>query len=117
MNNRNRSIGLNLFLFFISVFFLTSSSSNVYDTDAASARYETTKALVERHDLSIPGGHGVMGPDGRNYSCYGIGWPALAAPVYLIGKYLGNPEDAVSLMNQVFGAGSAALVFFFSVSL
>ncbi len=110
-------IGYNLFVFFLCLFFLTSSPSNVYDTDAASARYEVTKALVERHDLSIPKGMGVRGPDDRDYSCYGIGWSVLAAPAYVIGKYMGNPEGAVSLMNQIFGAASAVLVFFFSISL
>jgi 4-amino-4-deoxy-L-arabinose transferase-like glycosyltransferase len=110
-------IALNLFLLFVLVYALTSSDVTVYDTDASHARYEVTKSIVERFDLSIPKGLGVTGPDGRDYSWFGLGSSALAVPLYSIGAHVGTPEYAVSLMNQLMGAATAVLVFLFSLSL
>jgi hypothetical protein len=120
MGNRDRStifISLNLFLFFISIYWLTSSDIMLYDTDASIARYEVTKSIVERFDLSIPEGIGFKGNDGREYSWYGLGQSLLAVPFYIIGKTIGTPESAVSMMNQVIGAAVPVVVFLFALSL
>jgi hypothetical protein len=106
-----------LFMFFMSVFLLTSSHVNATDTDASRARYEVTKGLVERCDLSIPDGFGVIGRDGKDYAWYGIGKSVLAVPFYLAGKMAGKPESVVSIMNQLYGAASAVIVFLFCILL
>jgi hypothetical protein len=110
-------IALNLFLLFVAVYALTGSDVTVYDTDASHARYEVTKAIVERFDVSIPKGLGVKGTDGRDYSWFGLGSSALAIPLYSIGEYVGTPEYAVSMMNHLIGAATAVLVFLFSLTL
>ncbi len=115
-DERVRFIASYLFIFFVSVFLLTSSDSNVTYTDASQARYEVTKAIIERYDLSIPSGLGIRGADGQDFSWYGIGQSILAIPFYVVGKYISNPA-AVSIMNQLFGAAAAVLVFLFAVSL
>jgi len=120
MKNRGKTvwfISLNLFLFFTAIYLLTSSYTSVYDTDASNARYQVTKSIVERFDLSMPTGMGVKGIDGRDYSWFGLGNSLLAVPFYIIGKYLGTPENAVSIMNLLIGSATAVLVFMFSVAL
>jgi hypothetical protein len=89
----------------------------LYDTDASTARYEVTKSLVERFDLSIPDGLGFKGVDGREYSWYGLGQSLLAVPFYIFGKTISTPESAVSMMNQVIGAAVVVVVFLFALSL
>lgn len=39
-----RSIAFYIFMFFVSIYLLTSSDTTVYDTDASLARYEATKS-------------------------------------------------------------------------
>ena len=41
----------------------------------------------------------------------------MAVPFYVVGKIIGNPEVAVSLMNQLFGAATGVLIFFFAIAL
>jgi 4-amino-4-deoxy-L-arabinose transferase-like glycosyltransferase len=117
-NEMVRFIAFNLFVFFVSVYLFTTSANNICETDASRARYELTKSIVERFDLSIPDGLGFKGADGKDYSWYGIAFSALAVPFYFVGKLAGVlPENAVSIMNQLFGAATAVLVFLFSIAL
>ena len=106
-----------LFLLCVSLFLLTTSLFNATYTDASRARYETTKALVERGDLSIPDGSGIKGRDGKDYSWYGIGKSLLAVPFYVAGEIVGRPESVVAIMNQLYGAASVVVVFLFCLSL
>jgi hypothetical protein len=96
---------------------LTSSYSTVYETDASNARYQVTKSIVERYDLSIPPENGVKGVDGRDYSWFGLGSSLLAVPFYVIGKYFNTPENTVSIMNLLVGSATAVLVFMFAIAL
>jgi 4-amino-4-deoxy-L-arabinose transferase-like glycosyltransferase len=110
-------IALYLFVLFFSIYVLTCSDMMLYDTDASAARYEVTKSLVERFDFSVPDGLGFKGTDGSEYSWYGLGQSLVAVPFYILGKAIGTPEDAVTLMNQVIGAAIAVVVFLFALSL
>ncbi len=97
---------------------LTSSGNSVFDSDASLARYELTKSIAERLDYSIPSGFGVRGPDGRDYSWFGIGFSLFSLPFYFIGKLSGsNPGQAVSLINHLVGAAAVLLVFRFLIAL
>jgi len=117
MNAVTRAISFNLFIFFVSVYLLSTSPINISDTDVSQARYLVTRSIVEEFDLSIPSGLGVKGVDGRDYSWHGLGQSILAIPFYIIGKYISAPENAVSIMIQIFGAAIAVLVFLFSTVL
>lgn len=118
MNAVVKYIAFNLFAFFVSVYLFSASGNNICETDASQARYLVTRSIVEKFDLSIPDGLGVRGADGRDYSWFGIGYSALAIPFYFAGKLASvNPENVVSIMNQLFGASTAVLVFLFSISL
>lgn len=117
-NKMLRFIAFNLFAFFVSVYLFSAFGNNICETDASQARYLVTRSIVEKFDLSIPDGLGVRGADGRDYSWFGIGYSALAIPFYFAGKLASvNPENVVSIMNQLFGASTAVLVFLFSISL
>jgi 4-amino-4-deoxy-L-arabinose transferase-like glycosyltransferase len=114
----NRLIAYYLFGLFVSLYLLTSAGDIVLDSDSSRARYEVTKSIVERFDLSIPHGLGIKGHDGRDYSWYGLGYSVLSVPFYGIGKSAGiNPEKTVSILNQLTGAATGVLVFLFSVAL
>lgn len=111
-------IVFNLFFFFISIYFLTSSRINIYITDVSQARIEVVKSIIERLDLSVPESIGIRGADGRGYSLFGIGSVLLAIPFCLAGKLLGIPPvNILSVMNQLIGAATVVLVFLFSISL
>jgi hypothetical protein len=110
-------IAIYLFLFFLAVYLITSSHWTVYATDASNARYQVTKSIVEKYDLSIPKGMGVEGIDGRDYSWFGLGSSALSIPFYVIGKLIGTPENAVSIMNLLIGSATVVLIFLFSAAL
>jgi len=110
-------IVLYLFLFFFAVYLITSSHSTVNNTDASNARYQVTKSIVEKYDLSIPKGMGVEGIDGRDYSWFGLGSSALSIPFYVIGKLIDTPENAVSIMNLLIGSATTVLIFLFSAAL
>src|SRR4030042_3137685 len=114
MNKELRVIIIRLFIFFVSIYLLSTSPTNIVDTDASQARFLVTRSIVEEFDLSIPSGLGVRGADGRDYSWYGLGQSVLGIPFYIFGQYIGNTENAVSIMPQVFGAATAVLVFLFS---
>ena len=116
-NRKVRYLAFNLFVFFISVYLFTASGFNFFQTDASRARYEVTKSIVERGDLSIPEGLGFKGVDGRDYSWYGLGQSLLMVPFYIIGKAIGTPENTVSMMNQVMGAAVVVILFLFAIAL
>jgi len=117
-NETVRLIIFYLFTFFIAVYFLSTSIRNFYNTEASQLRFQVTKSIVERFDLSVPEGTGMRGSDGREYSWLGVGSAILAVPFYIAGKLIGGtPENAVSVMNQIFGAATVVLVFLFSASL
>jgi len=116
-NKEERPIAFKLFVFFIVIYLLTASGLNFYHIDASELHIEVTRSLIERFDLSVPETVGMRGADGRYYSWLGIGSALLAVPFYIIGKLIGSPEIGVSIMNQIVGAATVALIFLFSVSL
>src|SRR3989337_3370611 len=100
------------------VFFI--SLSTFFAIDQYISRYEVTKSIAERFELSIPEGSptSIKGVDGRTYSIYGLGWPILAVPLYMIGKIFGHcPITHVFLLNPLAGAATVTLVFLFSIAL
>jgi hypothetical protein len=113
-----RFIAFNLFLFFIAVYLLTASGLNFYDTDASQIQIDVAKSIVENFDISITDGVGIIGVDGRKYSWLGVGSAILAVPFYYIGELIGiPPENALSVMNQLFGAATVVLIFLFAIAL
>src|SRR4030067_3572170 len=107
-----------LFIFVTCIYFFSLSSFPLIDQFVS--RYEVTKSIVERFNLSIPEGNqsNIKGVDGRSYSLYGLGWPILAAPLYIIGKIFGRePVTHVFLLNPLAGAATVTLVFLFSIAL
>jgi len=106
-----------LFTFFITIYLVTASIVNFYNTDAAQLRMEVVKSIVERLDLSVPDAIGLQGYDGRYYSWVGLGSALLAIPFYLAGKLLGSPDGAVAIMNQVVSAFTVVLIFRFVLAL
>ncbi len=111
-------VAINLFIFFASAYLLTASIYNLRNTDAGELRLEVASSIVERFDVSVPEGIGIIGTDGREYSWVGIGSAILAIPFYIIAKLAGfPPENAVSVINLLAGAATAVTVFLFSISL
>lgn len=108
-----------LYLFiFTSLYIFTSSGNSVFDSDASLARYELTKSIAEKFDLSIPAGYGVRGIDGRDYSWSGLGYSIFSLPFYFAGKLTSsNPGLAVSLINQIVGVMTVILIFRFLLAL
>src|SRR3989304_4282393 len=101
-----------LFIFVICIYFISLSSFPLIDQFVS--RYEVTKAIVERFDLSIPEGNqsNIKGVDGRSYSLYGLGWPILAVPLYILGKIFGRDTmNHVYLLNPLVGAVPVTVVF------
>lgn len=116
-----RLIGFNLFIFFTATYLLTASGaafSNALLSDVAQMRIEVARSIIERLDLNVPSGMGMIGADGREYSWFGIGSVILFLPLFLFAKSAGlTPEHVVFIMNHFFGVATAVLVFFFSISL
>src|SRR3989337_1635847 len=92
-----RVTAIYLFTFAICVYFL--SISNVYVVDQHIQRYQVAKSIVERGEFSIPEStSSIRGMDGRAYSLYGLGWPVLVIPFYMVGKFVGrHPENLMLL--------------------
>jgi hypothetical protein len=94
------------------------TASGAAFSDAARMRVEVARSIIERLDLNVPSGMGMIGSDGREYSWFGIGSVVLFIPIFILGKLAGlPPEDVVSVMNHFFGAATAILVFLFSIAL
>src|SRR3989304_9750571 len=113
-----RFTAIYLFIFTTCIYFI--SLSPFFAIDQYISRYEVTKSIAERFEISIPeGSHtSVKGADGRTYSLYGLGWPILAVPLYMIGKIFGHyPVTHVFLLNTLAGSATVTLVFLFSIAL
>lgn len=105
-----------LFALFVAIYLLTSSGTIF--SDVGLTRLEVVKSIVERFDVSIQDGMGMKGADGRDYSWFSVGSVLLAIPFYFVGKVAGIPPDnAVTIMNQLFAAATVVLIFVFSASL
>ena len=116
-NKINRFIAFNLFIFCLSVYLLTAAGLNYYHTDASQLRFQVARSIVERAELSVSEGVGLIGDDGRKYSWLAIGSSIIALPFYICGKLTGAPENAVLMMNQFAGAAVVVLIYFFCNSL
>lgn len=78
-----------LFFCLASVYLLTAGG-HVYSGDGHSL-YQTTRALVERGELSLEEQvyvYGATGPDGEFYSKFGVGQSLVAAPLYLVAQQI-----------------------------
>jgi hypothetical protein len=117
-NKVPRFVAFNLFLFFFSIYLLTASGLNFYNTDSSQMQIGVTKSIVENFDISVTNRIGIIGADGRKYSWLGIGSSIVAIPFYVIGKGIGaTPEITVSVINQLFGAATVVLIFLFAIAL
>ncbi|MBN1504073.1 MAG: glycosyltransferase family 39 protein [Candidatus Eisenbacteria bacterium] len=83
-----RWLGLTVFLFFLSVYLLTTGGGIV--SSDGNTMFLLTAGIVERGTISIPYGNGYPGPDGRLYPKAGIGQAVLAAPFYMLGRAVYN---------------------------
>src|SRR4030067_1032880 len=111
-----RFTAIYLVTFVTCVYFI--SLSTFFAIDQYISRYEVTKSIAERFELSIPEGSptSIKGVDGRTYSLYGLGWPILAVPLYMMGKIFGHyPITHVFLLNTLAGSATVTLVFLFSI--
>ncbi len=73
-----------LFLAMASLFLLLHEGA-ITVSDGHSM-YETTEAIVERGAIDVPASAGVPGRDGKYYSKYGIGLPALSILPYVAAR-------------------------------
>src|SRR3990170_1981025 len=113
-----RFTAIYLVTFVTCVYFI--SLSTFFAIDQYISRYEVTKSIAERFEVSIPEGSptSIKGVDGRTYSLYGLGWPILAVPLYMMGKIFGHyPVTHVFLLNTLAGSATVTLVFLFSIAL
>src|SRR4030067_2696375 len=113
-----RFTAIYLVTFVTCVYFI--SLSTFFAIDQYISRYEVTKSIAERFEISIPEGSptSIKGVDGRTYSFYVLGWPILAVPLYMIGKIFSHyPVTHVFLLNTLAGSATVTLVFFFSIAL
>jgi len=113
-----RFTAIYLVTFVTCVYFI--SLSTFFAIDQYISRYEVTKSIAERFEVSIPEGSptSIKGGDGRTYSLYGLGWPILAVPLYMMGKIFGHyPVTHVFLLNTLAGSATVTLVFLFSIAL
>jgi len=81
------AIDLYLCLFLLGALSITFSGHG--STVDENMIIQVTESLAERGELNIDNMyHALPGPDGRFYSCYGIGFPLLMLPFYFLGKGL-----------------------------
>lgn len=116
----NKTIAFYLFFFLFGIYVLTASPNNIDSSDQQQVRFAMTRSIIENGDLSITDGMGVKGRYGKDYSWYGIGYPALAIPFYVIGRFVGGYEGAkgmVSLMNPLVIAASGTILFLFVINI
>ena len=99
-----RYISINLFAFFVSIYLLSASGPNFYNSEAGELRLQVAQSIVEKYDLSIPEDIAVRGADGRYYSWMGIGSALLAVPFYVIGKLIPKRIDLFQLFSCVIPA-------------
>jgi hypothetical protein len=111
-------------LFFLG-FYLITARGNISEADGV-INFMTTRALVETSSLSLPCGFpDVFVTQGVNdlcYSKYGIGWPLLSIPMYMIGRSISGPAPAdpnelsvprlfVSTLNQFITAATCSILY------
>src|SRR4030067_3719428 len=109
-----RFTAIYLFTFVSVVYFI--SLSPFFAIDQYISRYEVTKSIAERFELSIPEGNpcDIKGVDGKTYSLYGLGWPILAVPLYMMGKIFGHyTVTHVFLLNTLDGCATVPFLFIF----
>ncbi len=112
--NGNKHVFI-IFVFFTAIYLLLSSGVNLQQSDVGYSRMEVARSIVERLDLNVPAGTGIVGVDGKDYSLFGIGSVLLSFPLYLLAEIAGvPPSNVMSLMNPLIGAATAALIFLFS---
>ena len=112
--NLHQKTAVNLFLFLLCLYLLTASGLNISWSDVSQARLAVLKSIIYDHNLRVPPALGLQGPDGGWYSLYGIGSVLVSLPFALISALLGiAPEHILSLLNQVVGASTAVMIFFF----
>jgi hypothetical protein len=121
LDKKNKKVGFiasNLFLCIFATYLLTASGPNFYNTDAAELRLHVVTSIVESADLTVSKKIGIRGADGRYYSWFGIGSVLLSVPFSFTGKIIGVPmKNAVSVVNQIIGAGTVIVIFYFLISL
>lgn len=116
--SHDTQIAVYLFIFFVAIYVLTTSVLNVHQFDVSIMRSEVVESIIERFDLAVPNGTGVEGIDGRDYSWFGLGSALLYLPFCIMAKIAGVPiAVVVSILNSLFGAATAVLVFVFCISL
>jgi len=81
---RARWLGLRLFIFFLSLYLLTSGGRIV--SSDGNTMFLLTQSIVERHTIAIPYGNGYVGHDGRLYPKAGIGQAILSVPFYVLAR-------------------------------
>lgn len=105
-----------IFALLLSIYLLTAAG--IQHSDVGGLRHEVARSIVDRFDVDVPCGRGVVGVDGREYSWFGIGSILLTLPMYIIGKVFEiQPDNLLLLFNPTFGAATVSLLFLFAASL
>ena len=111
-----------LFLFFVSIYFLTGQGS-IQSSDGK-IMYLLTQSMVENQSLSFSESVTVTETQGPQYSKYGLGMSVLAVPFYVLGKVLsallGIEESmatqfTVSMINAILTAFSCVMIYCFAL--
>jgi hypothetical protein len=111
-----------LFLFFVSIYFLTGQGS-IQSSDGK-IMYLLTQSMVENQSLSFLESMNVTETQGPQYSKYGLGMSVLAVPFYTLGKVLsallGIEESmatqfTVSMINAILTAFSCVMIYRFAL--
>jgi hypothetical protein len=111
-----------LFLFFVSIYFLTGQGS-IQSSDGK-IMYLLTQALVENQSLSFSESVTVAEAQGPQYSKYGLGMSVIAIPFYILGKVLSvllgieasmATQFTVSMINAILTAFSCVMIYHFAL--
>ena len=111
-----------LFLFFVSLYFLTGQGS-IQSSDGK-IMYFLAQAMVEDQSLSFSESVTHLENQEPQYSKYGFGMSVLAIPFYIFGKVLSAlleidesmaTQFAVSMINAILTALSCVMIFRFSL--
>jgi hypothetical protein len=111
-----------LFLFFVSIYFLTGQGS-IQSSDGK-IMYLLTQSMVENQSLSFSESVTIAETQGPQYSKYGLGMSVLAVPFYIFGKVLsallGIEESmatqfTVSMINAILTAFSCVMIYRFAL--
>ncbi len=111
-----------LFLFFVSIYFLTGQGS-IQSSDGK-IMYLLTQSLVEHQGLSFTESVTAADTQGPQYSKYGLGMSVLAVPFYILGKVLSAllgieksmaTQFMVSMINAILTAFSCVMIYRFAL--